>query len=231
MATYDFMFKVIIIGDSGVGKTSIINRYVKKSFNDSTKPTIGVELNTKLVEMEEMQNKLQIWDTAGQERFRGVASSYYKGASGVLLVYDITKSETFNNLETWLKEVENNATFNVVKVIVGNKKDLQESREVLIEDATRFAKKNRCSIMEVTAKDDEKEIDQAFNLMIEQMLDVGGKTQQVKPGEEKPCYVEVKKAAVEAKRIEVEEEKQRKEDKKNGIDPDAPKKVKKKCAC
>merc|ERR1712183_448394 len=112
-----------------------------------------------------MNNKLQIWDTAGQERFRGVASSYYKGASGVLLVYDISKLNTFTSLETWLKEVQNNASENIVKVIVGNKMDLADSREVLLEDATRFAKKNKCPLMEVLAKDSKAEIEEAFNIM------------------------------------------------------------------
>ena len=220
------MFKVIIIGDSGVGKTSIINRYCKSNFNDSTKPTIGVELNTKMVQYEEMNNKLQIWDTAGQERFRGVASSYYKGASGVLLVYDITKLSTFTNLETWLNEVKNNASENVVCVIVGNKMDMQDSREVLCEDAQRFAKKGKYNLMEVSAKDSKAEIEQAFDIMIAQMLENGGKTQQVKPGEDKPLYIRKEDAERESisDESDSEDDKKKKKKKKKGD-------KKKPCAC
>jgi small GTP-binding protein len=160
---YDFLWKVIITGDSGVGKTSVIQRYIKNTFNDNSKPTIGVELNTKLIDHCDVNSKLQVWDTAGQERFRGVAASYYKGASGVLMVYDISKKSSFENLQHWLTEISNNGSENIIKVICGNKKDLYDERAVLTEDGQRFARRNDCAFMETSALDNGgQEIEQAF---------------------------------------------------------------------
>lgn len=166
-----YIFKIIIVGDSSVGKTSLIERYCKNQWSNQTRPTIGVEFSTKTIEINGQQVKLQIWDTAGQERFRGVASSYYKGASGVFVCYDITKLQSFTNLKTWLDEVKLYSSENICMTIVGNKKDKIDDRVVTIDDAAQLAKQNSCSFLEVSAQDNKgKEIDMAFQIMIDKML-------------------------------------------------------------
>lgn len=126
----DFMFKLIIVGDSGVGKTNILTKFTDGVFREDSKPTIGVELAIKTFIVEKMVIKTQIWDTAGQERFKTITASYYKGAHGIILVYDITDRQSFKDIENWLAEVDKYGNENVVKLLVGNKSDLEANRQV-----------------------------------------------------------------------------------------------------
>ena len=149
-------YKIILIGDTGVGKTNIVTRYTKNKFSTTLKPTIGVEFYTKLQNFKTLKNKqkqktLQIWDTAGQERFRGMAGSYYRRALGVLLVYDITNKKSFENLPKWLKEIKAYTNPKTEISLIGNKCDLVKEREVRREEAIFFCEKFGIVFWEVSA--------------------------------------------------------------------------------
>lgn len=177
-AIVDYMFKVIAIGDSSVGKTSIIHRYCKNTFAEKTKPTIGVEFYTKSLDYNDENVKLQIWDTAGQERFRGMASNYYKGACGVLLVYDVTCHESFKNLEIWYDEIIQHVRVNTAIVIVGNKKDIKDKREITEEDAKHYAKCKGSTYIETSAANNEgHEVQSCFRKLVDEIFDKGPRNQ------------------------------------------------------
>lgn len=165
---YDFLYKVILVGDSAVGKTSILQRITRNEFNPQSKPTIGVGFGSKVFEVMNFDTiksaksakstkiKIQIWDTAGQERFRAVTKTYYRGACGGIIVFDLTDRDSFENLLTWLDEVDKfvgNET-DIVLYILGNKSDLREERSVTTVEATDFSKRKSCKYFEVSAKDD-----------------------------------------------------------------------------
>ena len=149
---YDYIFKVLLVGNSDVGKSSLILRYVDQIWNDVFVPTIGVDFKVKSLEIENKSIKLQIWDTAGQERFRNVISSYFKGAHGILLIFDITSRESFKELENWLGEVERNASPQILKILIGNKCDLVEEREISKDEGEAFAMRNGMQYIETSAK-------------------------------------------------------------------------------
>ena len=117
---YDYLFKLLLIGNSSVGKSSLLFRFCENVWDDNFVPTIGVDFKLKTLEVNGKKVKLQIWDTAGQERFKNITSSYYRGGNGVLVVYDITDRESFENLTSWLIEIEKNANKNVYKLLIGN---------------------------------------------------------------------------------------------------------------
>merc|ERR1712010_395309 len=150
---YDFLYKVVLIGDSGVGKSNLLSRFTRNEFNLETKSTIGVEFATRSIQADGKTIKAQIWDTAGQERYRAITSAYYRGAVGALLVYDISKQVTFKNVERWLTELRENAAPNIVIMLVGNKSDLRHLREVPTEAAKEYAEKNGLSFIETSALD------------------------------------------------------------------------------
>jgi small GTP-binding protein len=150
---YDYLYKVVLIGDSGVGKSNLLSRFTRNEFNLETKSTIGVEFATRSIQTEGKTIKAQIWDTAGQERYRAITSAYYRGAVGALLVYDIAKYSTFKNVERWLTELRENADRNIVIMLVGNKSDLRHLREVPTEEAKQFAQKHNLSFIETSALD------------------------------------------------------------------------------
>ena len=149
---YDYIFKVLLVGNSVVGNTSLILRYVDQIWNDVFIPTIGVDFKVKSLEIENKSIKLQIWDTAGQERFRNVISSYFKGAHGILLIFDITSRDSFKELENWLAEVEKNASTQILKILIGNKCDLEEEREISKDEGEAFAMRNGMQYIETSAK-------------------------------------------------------------------------------
>ena len=126
----DFHYKIVLLGDSGVGKSNIINKFIKNQFNTDSKTTIGVEFAAKTLEVKGKIIKTQIWDTAGQERYRSMASAYYRGATGALLVYDITRSNSFENLEKWTKQLKNYANEDIICLLIGNKSDLRQYRSI-----------------------------------------------------------------------------------------------------
>ncbi len=149
---YDYLFKLLLIGDSGVGKSCLLLRFADSSYTESYISTIGVDFKIRTIELDGKTIKLQIWDTAGQERFRTITSSYYRGAHGIIVVYDITEIESFNNVKTWLSEIERYACENVNKLLVGNKCDQVSRRQVEYDVAKQFA--DRCNIpfIETSAK-------------------------------------------------------------------------------
>jgi len=149
---YDYLFKLLIIGDSGVGKSGLLLRFVDDSFTDSYISTIGVDFKIKTIQLNSSVIKLQIWDTAGQERFRTVTSSYYRGAHGIIIVYDVTNLESFENVKMWLNEIERYANEGTKKLIIGNKCDLIDSKAVEYSNAKEFADSLGISLIEVSAK-------------------------------------------------------------------------------
>ncbi|KAL1320083.1 hypothetical protein HN51_064826 [Arachis hypogaea] len=148
---YDYLFKVVLIGDSGVGKSNLLSRFTRNEFCLESKSTIGVEFATRTLEVEGRTVKAQIWDTAGQERYRAITSAYYRGALGALLVYDVTKPTTFDNVGRWLKELRDHADANIVTTLIGNKTDLKHLRAVASEDARTYAEKEGLSFVETSA--------------------------------------------------------------------------------
>eukprot|EP01105_Mastigella_eilhardi_P023603 TRINITY_DN5993_c0_g2_i1.p2 TRINITY_DN5993_c0_g2~~TRINITY_DN5993_c0_g2_i1.p2 ORF type:complete len:223 (+),score=73.19 TRINITY_DN5993_c0_g2_i1:59-670(+) len=153
MATeHDFFFKILLIGDSGVGKSCLLLRFADDAWTDTHIATIGVDFKIKTLNCDGKVIKLQIWDTAGQERFRTITSSYYRGAQGIILVFDCTDVETFNNVKQWLGEIERYACENVNKLLVANKTDLVDSRAVTSSTAKEFADSMEIPYIETSAK-------------------------------------------------------------------------------
>ena len=162
---YDLKFKIIVIGESRVGKTSLIKRYTKDQFGGVYLTTVGIDFQNKTIEIEDKKVKLQVWDTAGQERFRNVAKNYFQSTQGFLLVFDITDKESFQKLnDFWIGQLKMNAPEKAKSVLVGNKSDLAGQRQVSIEDAEEFAKNNNLKYYEVSAKDGTKVVELFFYL-------------------------------------------------------------------
>ncbi|THU58153.1 hypothetical protein C4D60_Mb03t11170 [Musa balbisiana] len=147
----DYVFKVVLIGDSAVGKSQLLARFARNEFSVDSKATIGVEFQTRTLNIDDKTIKAQIWDTAGQERYRAVTSAYYRGAVGAMLVYDITKRQTFDHVARWLDELRGHADRNIVIMLIGNKSDLGSLRAVPIEDAKEFAQRENLFFMETSA--------------------------------------------------------------------------------
>ncbi|KAJ4809984.1 Ras-related protein Rab-1A [Rhynchospora pubera] len=150
---YDYLFKLLLIGDSSVGKSCLLLRFADDSYVDSYISTIGVDFKIRTVDLDGKTVKLQIWDTAGQERFRTITSSYYRGAHGIIIVYDVTEMESYNNVKQWLNEIDRYASDNVCKLLVGNKCDLVDSKVVATETAQAFADSLGIPFLETSAKE------------------------------------------------------------------------------
>jgi len=148
---FDHLFKTVLIGDSGVGKSNLLSRFTRNEFQLESKSTIGVEFATRAITVEGKSVKAQIWDTAGQERYRAITSAYYRGAVGALLVYDIAKMSSYENVERWLEELREHADKNIVVLLVGNKSDLEHLRQVPTEVAELFAREAELSFIETSA--------------------------------------------------------------------------------
>ena len=168
---YDYLFKVVLIGDSGVGKSNLLSRFTRNEFSLETKATIGVEFATRSVTISNKVIKAQIWDTAGQERYRAITSAYYRGAVGAMLVYAINSRDSFLNVERWLNELRDNADRNIMIMLVGNKSDLKHLREVPTEEAKEFAKKHNLSFMETSALDSSN-VEDAFKSVIDSIYNI-----------------------------------------------------------
>jgi len=179
---YDYLFKVVLIGDSGVGKSNILARFTRDEFNLESKSTIGVEFATKSVPTDGKVIKAQIWDTAGQERYRAITSAYYRGAVGALLVYDLSKRQTYENVERWLKELRDHADEHIVVMLVGNKADLRHLRTVQTEEAVAFAEKHQLASIETSALESTN-VEQAFHKLLSEIYTLMVK-RQVAGGEE-----------------------------------------------
>eukprot|EP01027_Heterolobosea_sp_BB2_P008070 GEZU01011984.1.p1 GENE.GEZU01011984.1~~GEZU01011984.1.p1 ORF type:complete len:201 (-),score=27.74 GEZU01011984.1:99-701(-) len=168
---YDHLFKLLLVGDSGVGKSSLLLRFTDGVFDEDKEATIGVDFKVKFLNVKGKRIKLTIWDTAGQERFRTLTSQYYRGAQGVILVYDVTRKETFDNLKNWLSEVEMYSTHpDVVKLLVGNKIDVTDGREVTRKMGEEFARTNGMLFIEASAKT-KAGVDQTFDEVAHKILD------------------------------------------------------------
>lgn len=150
--SYAYLFKYIIIGDTGVGKSCLLLQFTDKRFQPVHDLTIGVEFGARLINIDQNQIKLQIWDTAGQESFRSITRSYYRDAAGALLVYDITRRESFNHLNRWLEEARQNGNPNMTIMLIGNKSDLEHRRAVSTKEGEAFALENELVFLETSAK-------------------------------------------------------------------------------
>ena len=148
---YEQLYKIIIIGDSGVGKSNILNRYLRNEFKQDSKSTVGVEFGSKQLKVCGTNIKLQIWDTAGQERYRSITSAYYKGSRGCFLVYDITSAQSFENIEKWYEEIIKTVDKDLSIILVGNKSDLENERQVTVEMGQDKAKNLNCPFFETSA--------------------------------------------------------------------------------
>lgn len=165
---YDHLFKLLIIGDSGVGKSSLLLRFADNTFSGSYITTIGVDFKIRTVEIDGEKVKLQIWDTAGQERFRTITSTYYRGTHGVIVVYDVQSAESFVNVKRWLHEIEQNCDI-VNKILVGNKDDDPEKKVVETADAQKFADQINIRLFETSAKEN-KNVEEMFTEVTRQVL-------------------------------------------------------------
>ena len=165
MPKAEYMFKLVVVGDSGVGKSQLLSRFTNDEFDLDSKSTIGVEFSTRQIEHDGKTIEAQVWDTAGQERYRAITAAYYRGAVGALLVYDITKRDSFENCERWLKELRTHGDAQVVAMLVGNKGDLKHLQAVDVEDAKDFAEDNNLAFIETSALD-ATNVDLAFETIL-----------------------------------------------------------------
>lgn len=176
---YDYLFKILLIGDSGVGKSSLLMRFVDDAFAESYISTIGVDFKIRTMEINGKIIKMQIWDTAGQERFRTITSSYYRGAHAILIVYDVTDAESFRNIEMWISECEkceNYANSNIIKIMIGNKTDCNK-KVVTYEMGRALADKYGMEFLETSAKNGNN-VEKAFVTTGEKLYE---KMQKEKP--------------------------------------------------
>ena len=185
---YDFIFKVLLLGNSDVGKSSLLLRYVDGTWSDSFVPTIGVDFKIKTMEINSKKVKMQIWDTAGQERFRNVISSYFRGGHGILLIYDVTDRDSFKNLGNWLIEIEKNANKDVLKILIGNKCDLEEKRVITQKEGESFANSYGMKFFETSAKNDIN-VSEAFQMLARQLIEINTENKKAPANQDKKITV------------------------------------------
>jgi Ras-related protein Rab-1A len=178
---YDYLFKLLLIGDSGVGKSCLLLRFADDSYTESYISTIGVDFKIRTIQLDGKTIKLQIWDTAGQERFRTITSSYYRGAHGIIVVYDVTEAESFNNIKQWLHEIDRYACEGVNRLLVGNKCDLTTKRQVEYGSAKDFAESLGVPFLETSAKS-ATNVEQAFITMASEIKKRMANAPAGKPG-------------------------------------------------
>jgi small GTP-binding protein len=184
-------FKLVLLGDAGVGKTSIMQTYFERTFDENQQTTISIELRKKLLDLDDKKVQIELWDTAGQERFRSVASFYYKNASGILLVYDITSETSLDIVKFWIQEIKSNAELDCLIYIVGNKTDLESERKIRKQDVDNLAKQEDLKHFEITAKIPEK-IDDVIMAMVDQLI----LKQSVRPISSKTIVLKPEKAVI-----------------------------------
>ena len=173
---YEYLYKIVLIGDLGVGKSNLLSRFTRDEFNLESRSTIGVEFATRTLEIDGRRVKAQIWDTAGQERYRAITSAYYRGAVGALIVYDILKTESYESVSRWLKELKEHADTNIVIELVGNKSDLDHLRAVPTEEAKLFANENSLLFTEASALSAEG-VDLSFHQLLKNIYEMISKHQ------------------------------------------------------
>ena len=165
---YELMVKVVIVGDSGVGKTNIMSKYLKNEFHEDSKATVGVEFGSKQFNIQGHQVKAQIWDTAGQERYKAITSAYYKGAKGAFIVYDISRKNTFDSISRWVSDITATADKKITLILIGNKSDLEDQRQVTKEQGEEKAKEFGLAFLETSASSGDN-LEKAFSLMINEV--------------------------------------------------------------
>lgn len=166
---YDYLFKLVLIGDSGVGKSCLLLRFADDAFTESYISTIGVDFRFRTVKIDQKTVKLQIWDTAGQERFRTITSAYYRGADGIIMVYDVTSGDSFEHVNDWLKEVNRYASEGTCKLLVGNKSDRTTDKVVTAEQAKEYADDLGIAFLETSAKSAQN-VEEAFLTMAAELI-------------------------------------------------------------
>ncbi|XP_043840052.1 ras-related protein Rab-43 [Dromiciops gliroides] len=172
---YDFLFKLVLVGDASVGKTCVVQRFKTGSFSERQGSTIGVDFTMKTLEIQGKRVKLQIWDTAGQERFRTITQSYYRSANGAILAYDITKKSSFHSVPHWIEDVRKYAGANIVQLLIGNKSDLSDLREVQLAEAQLLAERYEILCAIETSAKDSSNVEEAFvKVATELMMRHGG---------------------------------------------------------
>ncbi|GAK66173.1 rab-type small GTP-binding protein [Moesziomyces antarcticus] len=177
---YDFLIKLLLIGDSGVGKSCLLLRFCDDAWTPSFITTIGIDFKIRTIELDGKRIKLQIWDTAGQERFRTITTAYYRGAMGILLVFDVTDQKSFENVRTWHANIEQHASEGVSKILIGNKSDWEEKRAVSMEQGEELAKELGIPYIETSAKSNANVEEAFFNLAREvktRLIDTAAVTQ------------------------------------------------------
>ena len=189
---YDLMFKILLLGDSGVGKSSLLLRYTKNEFISDLRSTIGVEFALKYLTIDNFQLKVQIWDTAGMERYRSITNAYYKGAKGVIVVYDICRKKSFENVDKWIDDFKSKADDDAVIILIGNKSDLDEKREVSKEEAESKAQKNKFGFMEASAKDNNN-VQKAFETLFHEIVKIYKNKNNIEFNDNKGGDGEIKK--------------------------------------
>ncbi|KAJ8008791.1 hypothetical protein DPEC_G00082090 [Dallia pectoralis] len=168
--SFDFLFKIILIGDSNVGKTCVVQSFKSGQFSEKQQNTIGVDFTVRTLDIEGKKIKMQVWDTAGQERFRTITQSYYRSAHGAMIAYDITRRSTFDSVPQWIREVELFGAANVVLCLIGNKRDLESDRRVLFQEACCMAEERGIlAALETSAKENQN-VDEAFMMMARELL-------------------------------------------------------------
>lgn len=200
----DYVFKMVVIGDSAVGKSQLLSRFSKNEFSPDSRATVGVEFQTKTILIDKKLVKAQIWDTAGQERYRAITSAYYRGALGALIVYDITHPTSFEQVPRWLEDLRAHADPAAVIMLVGNKCDLEAQRAVLVESGRELAEREGLLFLETSALD-ATNVERAFLMVLEQIY----RNVSRKPlsGNAEPPLV--LKSSLRGARLEVKESKQR----------------------
>ena len=167
---YDMILKLVLIGDSFVGKTNIMSKYLKNEFHEDSKATVGVEFGSKKFEIEGVSIKAQIWDTAGQERYKSITNAYYKGSKGAFVVYDITRKETFDSVDKWISDLKQSGDKKITILLIGNKNDLDNQRKISKEQGEEKAKSFGVAFLETSAFNGYN-LDKAFDLMIKEVYD------------------------------------------------------------
>ncbi|XP_010864507.4 ras-related protein Rab-19 isoform X1 [Esox lucius] len=173
---FDFLFKIILVGDSDVGKTCIVQSFKSGVFVEKQQNTIGVDFTVRTLNIDGRKVKMQVWDTAGQERFRTITQSYYRSAHGAIVAYDITRRPTFESLTHWIQEVEQYGAASVVLILIGNKSDLQSERQVLFEDACTLAERRGALAAVETSAKAAHNVEAAFVLMARELMMRNGLT-------------------------------------------------------
>ena len=166
---YEMMVKIILIGDSAVGKTNIMSKYLRGQFQENSKATVGVEFGSKLFKIDNHNIKAQIWDTAGQEKYKAITGAYYKGSKGAFVVYDITRKETFDATDRWINDLKISSDPKINIILIGNKSDLEDKREVLKEQGEEKAKSFGCAFLETSALNGDN-IDKGFEMMVSEIF-------------------------------------------------------------